>query len=63
MRWRRQEKKLNKLLEKVWNGKKREKNNSQGQRKKDIPHSITKFDCIIYLRRRRINQRLANGAE
>jgi len=43
---------------------KREKNNSRGQRnKKDIPHSITKFDCIIYLRRRRINQRLANGAE
>jgi len=28
------EKKLDKLLEKVWNGKKREKNNSQGQREK-----------------------------
>jgi len=27
-------KKLDKLLEKVWNGKKREKNNSQGQREK-----------------------------
>lgn len=55
-------KKLDKLLEKVWNGiKKREKNNSRGrrEREKDTPHSITKFDCIIYLRRRRINQRPA----
>lgn len=35
----------------------------KGREKKDTPHSIAKFDCIIYLRRRRINQRPANGAE
>lgn len=35
----------------------------KGRGRKDTPHSITKFDCIIYLRKRRINQRPANGAE
>lgn len=43
------EKKLDKLLEKVWNGKKREKNNSQGQREKKIHLTLSLSSIVLYI--------------
>lgn len=41
------EKKLDKLLQKVWNGKKREKNNSQGQREKKIHLTLSLSSIVL----------------